>query len=64
MNCEQPNCAERYAHIHCANCGLTMLAVGGGGDDGRGIAGYEDDLGAAATNGADGELCCPSCATV
>lgn len=33
---------EVYAHMHCSVDGVLLLGVGGGGDDGRGIDGYED----------------------
>jgi hypothetical protein len=31
-----------YAHVHCAIDGCVMHAEGGGGDDGRGIGGYDN----------------------
>ncbi len=31
-----------YAHTHCEKDGTPLMAEGGGGDDGRGIGGYED----------------------
>ena len=34
-----------YAHIHCTSCNGVLTAIGGGGDDGRGIDGYEDEHG-------------------
>ena|SRR5215831_10463994 len=33
-----------YSHHHCAIDGCVMMAIGGGGDDGRGIDGYEDEV--------------------
>jgi hypothetical protein len=65
---------EPYAHQHCAGCNATLYAVGGGGDDGRGIGGYEQFDGRSAepcaSCGSDSLLCqtckdksplCPAC---
>lgn len=51
-----------YAHAHCAIDGCVMMAIGGGGDDGRGIDGYEDANGNGAIPCADcGDLMAQGC---
>lgn len=66
----QTICPERmflcdpYAHCHCASCNKVLFAVGGGGDDGRGVGGYEDEHGNGARACAqcgDDSLLCKSC---
>lgn len=58
--------ASMYAHHHCSVCRVVMFAVGGGGDDGRGVAGYEDEHGNSACLctgcGDDFFLLCGGCA--
>ena len=62
MDCDE-FCA-RYAHAHCANCGEILPAIGGGGDDGRGIDGYEDQEGHTARTCTDcrEDMLCAKCA--
>ena len=45
----------QYAHAHCAIDGCVMMAIGGGGDDGRGIDGYDE------STTFDGELVAIKC---
>lgn len=65
---------EMHAHMHCAGCNEALFAIGGGGDDGSGIGGYEQADGRSAepcaSCGADSLLCkacreksplCPAC---
>lgn len=40
-NCEQATRNFGYAHAHCAWDGAVVFAEGGGGDDGRGVGGYD-----------------------
>jgi hypothetical protein len=46
QDCEElvTRCAL-HQHKHCVDCGAVLTATGGGGDDGRGVDGYEDDRG-------------------
>lgn len=59
---------EVYAHMHCSVpvCRALLMGVGGGGDDGRGIDGYEDQDGNSALvcTGCNDEffLLCKHCA--
>ncbi len=59
MFCDLEPCREICAHIHCADCSASLIAEGGGGFDGRGIACYIDDSGANARScvSCDSMLC-------
>lgn len=64
--CSQPRVCYGYEHRHCTACGEILTGVGGGGDDGRGVSGYEDAHGNAAhvctACGDDFFLLCAACA--
>lgn len=44
-DCTEPRTCTFYAHQHCAGCNSILNAVGGGGDDGSQVAGYDDEHG-------------------
>jgi hypothetical protein len=52
-----------YEHVHCAVDGCILNGVGGGGDDGRELIGYEDQHGGGAEDCATCDsLVAPACA--
>ena len=59
MFCDVKTCDNDYAHIHCDDCLVALIAEGGGGDDGCGIACYTDKSGANAQScmSCDSMLC-------
>ena len=52
--CPDTRTCTQYSHEHCASCNRILNAVGGGGDDGNDIGGYEDEQG-------NGSRKCVSC---
>ena len=58
----------RYEHRHCSVCHGVLHAIGGGGDDGRKVGGYEDehdqDARICSACGDDFFLVCSTCAAL